>query len=536
MTTTAIPIRGVHLDCRAQMMRFARMVEVLEDLARWGFNTVLIEYEDRFPYTGRLRRVVADDALTRRQIRELHGIARGFGIRIIPLVQCLGHLDYVLRHAPFRSLAEPPCRWGSAYSVCPSHPKAQKLVREMASQVLDAHPDARWFHMGGDEAPPQEACKRCGPRIRRSGASEVLIEHFVAAADWIRGQGPDPIIWCDMPLSHPEALDRLRGRVTVMDWDYWSPKDADSPPHVWGITDDPARPETWPKLHRELFADRVFAGDGKTPRPFPYTSFLRDHGFQVIVAPAVRCSGDTFCVPFPHHVDNAVGAAKVAAQSHVLGSVITSWALRRSPWPLTEYALIAGGMTMNDPNVSRRAVDAAFAEEHFGVADPAMAKIARLLGAPVTGYLEALPAFDADTGRWPGRGYDQRIEIVSRDVAKFRRQLARLQSNIARARPLLTKARPTTARQRYRVRLWKWASDLLDHFVEFGPEILKTPGTHDRAALRRSLTRAGRLGERTQALLGPLYTDRTMQDEQQTRFGTQEAYIRDILGTARKLR
>ena len=61
MPSSSVPlgVRGVHIDCRAQMLCCERIRQIYGDLARWGFNTVLFEYEDRFPFRGTLRRIAA---------------------------------------------------------------------------------------------------------------------------------------------------------------------------------------------------------------------------------------------------------------------------------------------------------------------------------------------------------------------------------------------------------------------------------------------------------------------------------------------
>lgn len=533
------PIRGVQIDCRAHMLPFRRILQILDDLARWGYNTVLFEYEDRFPFSGSLARIAGEDALTRAQVREIVSRAGGLGIRIMPLVHCLGHLEYALRLPRLRPLGDGPADRCSDSTVCPSDPRSQKLFREMVGQVLDLHPDCRYFHMGGDEAALADDCPRCAPRKRAAGVSRLLVDHYVERADWLRSQGPDPVMWCDMPLRHPEAVDGLRGHVTIMDWNYWhGTRPLPKPTHIWqsGTAMDAARPRTWPPAHRAMFERYLFMDDGKRGRAFPYTPFLRDHGMPVIVAPAARCAGDSFCAPAALHVDNVIGAAREASRQHVLGCVVTSWALRRAPWPTTEYALIAGGMALKNPGVSRRAIDTAFAREHFGKADPRLARIALLLGATLTGLLDSFPEFDPQTGRWPGVSYDKRIERFQRpeQARAYRRQLAALRQALAKADALLKQARPGTARQRERVALWTWARDVLGHFAAFGDQVLKPAGTHDPAALRRFRAQAVKLSARTAKTLAPLCTPRAMLDEQRTRFGVHLDYIDAMLAAAGK--
>ena len=527
-------IRGVHLDCRAQMLRFEQILKIFHDLARWNYNTVLFEYENRFPFTGRLAGAVAEDALSKSQVRQLNRAAGDLGIQIIPLVHCLGHLEYILRLPHLRRLAEARGEGRGQATVCPSDEGSKKLFREMVGQVLELHPGCRYFHMGGDEAGMAEDCPRCAEKKNKLGLSRLLIDHYIDRADWLRAQGPDPIMWCDMPLRHPEALDDLRGHVIIMDWDYWSGVEPDDKIRLW--TDgkqkfDPAHPHTWPDSHRDRFQRYIFTEDNQA-RPFPYTPYLRDHGHQVIVAPALRSSGDNFCAPNPIHIDNVIGASRTASQSHILGCLITSWALRRAPWPTTEYGLIAGSMAMDNPTVSREQIDTRFAEDHFGVARADLARIPTLLGTSVYGLLDSIPGFDPKTGGWPGRDYANRLERINKNDesrAKFQQQIAALRKNVAEASDLLKLARPKTTRQKQRVALWTWARDVLQHFADFGDQVLIEPGKHDPATLRRFRAAAQKLAKRTEKLLKPLYTPFTIDQEQQTRFGIHIDYIEQMI-------
>lgn len=520
---SSLPIRGVHLDCRAQMLRFERIQDIFRDLARWGYNAVLLEYEDHFPFSGRLKAIASADALTLRQVKELARLAHALGLRIIPLVQCLGHLTYVLRLPAFRRLTEGYPRT-QPYAICPSEPKARTLFREMVEQVLAAHPDSRYFHLGGDEVHLEPDCPRCRTRQPGADISERLVAHYLDRADWVRGLGPEPIVWGDLILAHPQHRERLRGRVIIMDWDYWSGVRPTPAPHLlWGLS--PQRvtlkdPHTWPPSHRALFADSVFTPDGQATRPFPYAKFLHDEGLTFMLAAAARSGGDSFCAPrAPLHADNVVGAVRTAVERRALGCVVTSWALRRAPWPLTELALIAGSLVLMRPRVGRRAIATAFAREHFGVADARLARIPLLLGTPTPAFLQTHARADVRTNRWLALAFEKRLETARRDKAATLRQLRTLKTNGAKAERLLRLARPRTVRQRERTALWRWAIRVLDFYAAQAPRWLEG----ERPAASRRAMRP--LIALTRKALGRWYTPDTVEEELQARFGCVADYL-----------
>lgn len=531
-----VPIRGVHMDCRAQRLTLPALRGVLEDLARMGFNAVLLEYYDRFPYRGRARKALAPDAFTRGEVREILAMARGLGLEVIPLVQSLGHLPWVLRLDEFAGLREAAGVSESfvdraMHSICPSHRRTLPLLREMFSEVLDLHADCRYIHMGGDEAGIDPDCPRCGPRLGPEGAGGIYMEHFCGIARWLRAQGPDPILWSDMVLAYPWTLDALREHVIVMDWDYWSVPGKNDRGIVRGVPEaDWAEPSRWPAEHRKLLAGYVFDETGRA-RPYPTVRFLRDRGCRVMTAPAARSAEDSFAVPKGFLVDNVIGSARMAREACALGCVVTSWALRRSPWPVTEYALLAGAMTLADPPASRKAIDDRFAREHFGRGDAELAKVPQLLGRErlFMAVFASRPAMDPDSGRWFSLPYEYRLQRVNEDRRAFRRAVRNQRKNLASARKLLARARPGTARQKQRTRFWRWAADVLEHCCDVGEQMLIEPGRHEPAEVRKLIRRAKKLAADTQTLLKPWYTPRTLQEERQARFGSQIDWLGSLL-------
>ena len=547
-----IPVKGVHLDCRAQMMRIETILEIIDDLARWGFNTLLLEYHDRFPFEGRLQKACAPDAFTKEQVRSVIAKAKACGIEIIPFSQCLGHLYWLLRLDEFAKHGEGfkgshqdgPVIFGnrvSMHSVCPSDPEAFALIQEMAGQMLALHEGCRYFHIGGDEVALDPDCPHCKQRYETESQGDILAGHYLKTAKWIRAQGPDPIIWGDMILAHLESLDVLRGHVTVMDWDYWSTPQPSpwsmSGPSPWGIPWGKwNQPETWSEKQKEILRPYIYAREPDLLKPFPFTQLLRDYGFPVIVAPAARCFDDSATVPKAVHLENTVAAVQTAQQNHILGVMITSWAVRRSPWPFTEHTLMAGGCLLNSPGMSQDEIDLCFAKEHFGAQDAAYAQIPTRLGKAsadalkMADLLGARAQFNEKDGSYYANQYQEKeFEYARKNPDALHRAYGLLKEEASRTKAMLKKITPDGQRQKHRVALWLWACDVFDYYADFAPQILIEPGSHDRAALEAFRQRALSLQKETDRLLRPMFTDWTMEGENSIRFGVNLDYLDHML-------
>jgi len=99
----AFEIVGVHLDLKGVMFRKDYAEELFADLAGQGINTVLVEYEDTFPFDGIELAWDRSACFTGASLRRFLEAAAESGIEVIPLQQCLGHLEYLFRWKRYRS-------------------------------------------------------------------------------------------------------------------------------------------------------------------------------------------------------------------------------------------------------------------------------------------------------------------------------------------------------------------------------------------------------------------------------------------------
>ena len=172
-----------------------------------------------------------------------------------------------------------------------------------------------------------------------------MCEHVLAA-------DKRPILWADMVLAHPEALDRLYRRIVFMDWDYNTDSLRQSRVNIrhWGWFDADNLDDA-PAPLREIFEPYWKAHVSDYPTAFtgwPYVSFLRDMGFDVITAPAVRFARDNYSFPrLDLRLRNIESAVAAARRDGTMGTCITSWPVRRTPWPTTWPGFEYGALCMD---------------------------------------------------------------------------------------------------------------------------------------------------------------------------------------------
>lgn len=123
---------------------------------------LLIEFEDTFPYEGNLKPLRGVNFYTREQISELSFLMRTLNLKLIPLVQTFGHLEFVLKRDRFSHLREQSDNYSS---LCPLNKESIELVSSMINQHMeilssDEYP-LSYLHIGADEVFNLGNCKQC---------------------------------------------------------------------------------------------------------------------------------------------------------------------------------------------------------------------------------------------------------------------------------------------------------------------------------------------------------------------------------------
>lgn len=350
---TASPMIGVHLDLKGVVFKPSYFPQLMRDLAAQKVNTVLVEYEDIFPFRGigiGRRPEVWSQATLRKFLSE----TKKNNIEVIPLQQCLGHLEYLLGWKKYRHLAEKP-NYPSTIKVDDS--QSTGLILEMLRQVAAAHPDSRYIHLGMDEA---HALHDTARRQKRD-VLDVFLDHLRNLLAVVEPMGKIPMIWTDMLEDHfrPDAFADLKGRVIFTPWEYSAlPRETTSSVRLVGGF---RVSKTWLEEPENPLAPAIGGG----------TKFLEDHSPDVLrlLAPYQRDKRGREFMPLPqidlwtklgmkcvgasglrisaHHqflpdynalLTNLVTWSKAIKRTGQVGQIGTSWA-RGTSWCPPNYSI-----------------------------------------------------------------------------------------------------------------------------------------------------------------------------------------------------
>ncbi|XP_077291464.1 hexosaminidase D-like [Arctopsyche grandis] len=201
--------RLIHLDLKGAPPKISYIEKLFPILRDWGATGILLEWEDTFPYMKDLKPLgglsessfATGAPYTFVEARQILDIAAECGLSVIPLVQTLGHMEFVLKYPEWSGLRELE---NFPSSMCPSQPEALPLVRNMLRQVIALHrpSELQYIHIGADEVWHMGLCVNCSRRASESkyGKAVLFLEHITAIARFLKETHPHikVIMWDDM--------------------------------------------------------------------------------------------------------------------------------------------------------------------------------------------------------------------------------------------------------------------------------------------------------------------------------------------------
>lgn len=274
-------IKAFHVDLRAQVMTMDALMKLADKLSGIGVNTIIMEWEAAFPYDKHAT-LSNKYAYKPHQIKGFIDHCKNLNIDVIPLQNCFGHVEYILRHDRYSRLREDA---KEISQVCPMQEKLNKQIfTEIFTEMASMHP-SKYFHIGGDETRLLGNCKRCAAKVQTEGKSKLFVDYVKIMCDIVTSMGKIPVLWADIILKYPESADLLPKEAVFIDWNYGWKKDK--------------------------FGD---------------TENLLKHGFEFWGAPSLRSAPDNiYLTQWNKHFDNISTFIPDCRNAGYNGIVMTSW-------------------------------------------------------------------------------------------------------------------------------------------------------------------------------------------------------------------
>jgi hypothetical protein len=215
-------IRAFQWDLGRQVERLDWLLAQLPRYAAWGYNELYLHLEDAVEFPS-LPGVARRDAYSRRQIARLVGEAARVGIGVVPIVNLLGHTQYLIKVPELRDLNELRAPDGSpleAGQVCPLHPRMLEVADALIGDIAPFCTTGK-VHVGLDESFSLGRHPLSIAEIAEVGLAAHFGRHVqrlngVAAAHGLRLG-----MWADMLALLPDAVAHLPPGIAAYDWYYY---------------------------------------------------------------------------------------------------------------------------------------------------------------------------------------------------------------------------------------------------------------------------------------------------------------------------
>lgn len=155
------------------------------------------------------------DAISIAEFAELSAYAKPYHVKLLGSFQSLGHYRNILSTPDYSYLSE------TDRMLKPADPESYAFLTEVYSEMIPAF-SSEYFNINADEAYDLSQ-GRLKPLEDSLGTGRLFTNHVVPLLDFIEKKNKKPMLWGDMLLAHPEAIQDLPASSTVLTWEYGDP-------------------------------------------------------------------------------------------------------------------------------------------------------------------------------------------------------------------------------------------------------------------------------------------------------------------------
>ncbi|TXT58055.1 MAG: hypothetical protein BAJALOKI1v1_1770005 [Promethearchaeota archaeon] len=209
-------MRGVAQDIsRGQVCTVDNAKRYIKILSHYKMNAYCLYIEDMFAHPDHPKIGNDRGAFTCEEIREIDTYAKKHFVKLIPIFECLGHMDNILQHKEYRDLGEFP----GAHSLDISNPDIFPFLTDFISELSRCF-STSYFHIGCDES--FDVGKFNSKKfIKKQGMSKAVSDFYNKIYEIARNRGNEYVImYDDMIRKDDEILEQINKNLILMYWEY----------------------------------------------------------------------------------------------------------------------------------------------------------------------------------------------------------------------------------------------------------------------------------------------------------------------------
>ncbi|MFA5205714.1 MAG: family 20 glycosylhydrolase [Lentisphaeria bacterium] len=212
-------INGIMIDCARVLERPAYYFRLVEFMADWGMNTLVLHFTDDHGCAVVLpgfEELAMPQAFSADDIRRLVAHAAGRGIEIIPELETFGHIRYLTAVPRYRRLGlHCGTRKLTFNALDPLNAESAAVMDRLIGAVAHLFPGPR-LHLGCDEV------NLAGLARRQDGLDEAAVwsEYVNTMIGLARRHGKSALIWADHLVKNADIARRVGKEVTAVHWHY----------------------------------------------------------------------------------------------------------------------------------------------------------------------------------------------------------------------------------------------------------------------------------------------------------------------------
>ena len=213
--------RAVHYDTKHHQDKRSYVESFIKDLAHYKINQLVWEWEDKLAYESHPE-IGAPGAFTIQEMQEITRFAKKYHVEVIPLVQGLGHVSFILKWPQYKHLREIAA---SNWEFCPLKDESYDLLFDLWEEAIKATPGSEYIHIGSDETYELAACPDCRAKADEIGQSGLYHLFVKRAAEHLQKLGRKVMVW-ETPMgwekssSPAKRVDPAKGIVLTESYNY----------------------------------------------------------------------------------------------------------------------------------------------------------------------------------------------------------------------------------------------------------------------------------------------------------------------------